>query len=58
MRSSTPGLGSAPQRHPVAKRGWLESSGGAKLGGLDAECAGRRPSGLHVGKVERVELCP
>src|SRR5216683_1962804 len=47
-----------PQRQPAARRGWLESSGGATLAGLDAECARRRPSRFHVGEVESVELRP
>src|ERR1700728_3557419 len=58
MRSSLPALFSAPQRQPIARRGWLESSGGAMLAALDSKRARRRPSRLHVGEVERVELRP
>src|ERR1700738_562959 len=49
-----------PQRHPAARRGWLESSGGAISGFLlfDAEGARWRPAGLHVSKIESVELGP
>src|SRR5271166_2164602 len=46
-------LFSAPQRQPVARRGWLESSGGATLASLNAERAGRWPSRLHVHIVHR-----
>src|SRR5258708_18533862 len=44
-----------PQRHPAARRGWLESSRGAMLADLDAERSGWRPSRLNVGEVQCVE---
>src|SRR5579859_132912 len=48
-----------PQRHPAARRGWLVSEGGATSTPFrDAKCAGRWPSGLHVGEIERIELRP
>src|SRR5258707_7245921 len=47
-----------PQRHPAARRGWLESSGGAMLAALDAERSGLPPSPLNVGEVQCVELRP
>src|SRR5579872_2974478 len=47
-----------PQRQPAARRGWLESSGGAILRRLNLEGARRRPSRLHIREVKRVELRP
>ena len=44
---------------PVAKRGWLDSSGcGMRYLLLGMKGAGRRPSRLHVGIVDSVELRP
>src|ERR1700676_3203231 len=57
-RSSLPVLVSAPHRHPVARRGWLASSGGAMLISLNPERARRRPSGFNVSEKQCVELRP
>src|ERR1700678_2146733 len=47
-----------PQRQPVANRGLAKPSRTAMLCALDLKRPRRPPSRLHVGEVERVELCP
>src|ERR1700688_958327 len=49
---------SSAQRHPAAKCGRLDSSGGATLLGLDLKGTGRGPPRLHVSKIQRIELRP
>src|SRR5580658_4609563 len=53
-----------PQRHPAANFGTLVSKSSATIalrmpgGGVDSKSARRRPAGLDIGEVQRVQLGP